>query len=128
MLLTQHRPLTNNPTGLECGHWLPQILAGVPSLSARALRSSSATNSPAAIAVQRERREGEFCELRDWWCTETGRDRIGLQDVNWLRGALLTTAAEEIRYAMEVALSRGYDRDFRYVAGILRNRRQQGGE
>jgi hypothetical protein len=82
----------------------------------------------ALMAVQRERREGEFCELRDWWCTETGRDRIGLQDVNWLRGALLTTAAEEIRYAMEVALSRGYDRDFRYVAGILRNRRQQGGE
>ena len=77
------------------------------------------------MASIRERREAEFCELRDWWCGEVGRDRIGRQDVNWLRGALRTTAAEEIREAMLVAICRGYDSDFRYAAGIIRNAREQ---
>lgn len=78
----------------------------------------------AVMAVIRQRREDDFCELRDWWCNETGKDRIGYRDVSWLKGALLTTAAEDIRHAMEVAISRGYDQDFRYVGGIIRNWRE----
>jgi hypothetical protein len=79
----------------------------------------------AAMATINQRREADFCDLRDWWCEEIGSDHIGYNDVAWLKGAVLSTAAEDIRYAMAVAISRGHIKDFRYVGGILRSQREQ---
>lgn len=81
----------------------------------------------AVLAEIRHEREEDFCELRDWWCEQTHKEYIRYHDVSWLKGALEIHPREDIRNAMMIAIGKEYTRDFRYVAGILRNRRSGDG-
>ncbi len=73
----------------------------------------------------RERKEDQARELVDYWLEATGNEYIKNADWSWLCLELDRSAAEVIRAAMALAIAKGYagaptNRDFRYVAGVLR--------
>jgi hypothetical protein len=73
----------------------------------------------------RLRREEVGQELVNYWCEQTGKDVVYQSDWLWLMGALQHTPAEEIRVAMDIAIRVNQIRNWRYVGGIVRKRRDE---
>lgn len=69
----------------------------------------------------RVRKEVERDDLIAFWLEETGKNYMRDPDRHWLTAEMEKSPAETIRRAMTIALSRGMDRDLRYVAAICRN-------
>jgi hypothetical protein len=75
------------------------------------------------LEESRKRCDAAAEELLDFWCSNVGVDSVPRRHFVWLRRELERTPAEVVREAMDIAI--GYDktRDWRYVMGVLKNRR-----
>jgi hypothetical protein len=73
----------------------------------------------------RLRREEIGQELVNFWCEQTGKDQVYQNDWLWLMTVLQHTPAEEVRDAMVVSIRSNQIRNWRYVGGILRRRRDE---
>ncbi len=73
----------------------------------------------------RLRREDIGQDLVNFWCQQTGRDGVNQSDWLWLMTILQRTPAEEVRDAMVLAIRANQTRNWRYVGGIVRRRRDE---
>jgi hypothetical protein len=76
------------------------------------------------LRTVRQRAERERDELAECWCL-TGRGVLSQRDRVYLLSELERTPAEVVARAIRIALSWGVD-EMRYVAGILKNWREDG--
>jgi len=83
------------------------------------------------LARERERREADGWELVRYWKAEIGYTEpedlgsIGRQDWTWLFAALTWCPREQIRAFMDIALAKGFTKNFKYVAACCRNWRYE---
>ena len=71
-------------------------------------------------------RQNTAQNILDWWCDETGNETIPKNQFTWLANQLKSVPMTLLVEALEVAISRGMTKDWRYAMVVIRNWREDG--